>query len=55
MAELSEPCTISELYEAVKDKLPAGFSKGKLQYAITQLWASELIKTEGKVNTYTKA
>ena len=58
MAELASsetPVTISELFEAVKDKLPSGFTKGKLQYGITQLWTSELVKTEGKVNTYAKA
>ena len=44
--------TVGELYEAVKDKLPAGFTKGKLQYAVTQLWKGELVRHEGKVNSY---
>ena len=35
-----------------KDSLPEGFSKGKVQYAVTRLWADEVTKTEGKVNTY---
>lgn len=53
MEELSEtPVTIGELYEALKEKLPEGFSKGKLQYAVTRLWTSEIRKIEGKVNTY---
>ena len=53
MEELGEtPVTIGELYEALKEKLPEGFSKGKLQYAVTRLWASEIRKIEGKVNTY---
>lgn len=47
--------TIGELYDAIADKLPEGFSKGKLQYAVTRLWKDELIRTEGKVNTYRKA
>ena len=48
------PVTIAELYEEVKDALPEGFSKGKVQYAITRLWADEVTKTEGKVNTYSR-
>ena len=48
----SNPVTIGELYESVADELPEGFSKGKVQYAITRLWADEVVKTEGKVNTY---
>jgi len=48
----SNPVTIGELYESIADELPDGFSKGKVQYAITRLWADEVVKTEGKVNTY---
>ena len=46
------PVTIGELYAEVENDLPEGFSKGKVQYAITRLWADEVEKTEGKVNTY---
>ena len=49
------PATISEIYEEVKDSLPEGFSKGKVQYAVTRLWSDEIVKTEGKVNTYSCA
>ena len=48
----SAPVTIGELYESIADELPDGFSKGKVQYAITRLWADEVVKTEGKVNAY---
>ena len=48
----TEAVTISELYEAVADKLPEGFTKGKLQYAVTRLWTDAIEKVEGKVNTY---
>lgn len=51
----TEAVTISELYEAVADKLPEGFTKGKLQYAVTRLWKDEIVRIEGKVNTYRKA
>jgi hypothetical protein len=53
LKELGEtPVTIGELYDALKAKLPEGFTKGKLQYAMTRLWTSEIRKIEGKVNTY---
>lgn len=47
------PTTIAELYEEIKDELPQGFSKSKVQYAVTRLWSDEIVKTEGKTNTYT--
>ena len=46
------PVTMGELYEAVEDNLPDGMTKGKVQYAVTRLWTDEIVKTEGKVNTY---
>lgn len=46
------PVTIGELYDSIATKLPEGFSKGKVQYAVTRLWSDEIVKTEGKVNTY---
>ena len=49
------PVTIGELFDAVEKDLPAGFTKGKLQYAVTRLWTAEIVKIEGKVNTYRKA
>ena len=48
------PVTIAEIYEEAKDNLPEGFTKSKVQYAITRLWADEVTKTEGKVNTYSR-
>lgn len=47
------PVTIAELYEEIKDELPNGFSKSKVQYAVTRLWSDEIAKIEGKTNTYT--
>jgi hypothetical protein len=53
LAPLAEgKLTIAELYEAVKDELPAGFTRAKVQYAITKLFADEVEKFEGKPNTY---
>lgn len=55
LAALSDtPATIAEIYAEVESKLPEGFSKGKVQYAITRLWADEVVKHEGKTNTYTR-
>lgn len=47
------PVTLGELYDEIASDLPEGFSKGKVQYAITRLWADEVNKVEGKVNSYT--
>ena len=44
--------TIGEIYDEVADRLPEGFTKGKVQYAITRLWADEVTKVEGKTNGY---
>jgi hypothetical protein len=55
LAVATEAVTIGELYDAVADKLPEGFTKGKLQYAVTRLWKAEIVRIEGKVNTYRKA
>ena len=50
---LSEtPATIAEIFNEVEDKLPEGFTKSKLQYAITRLWKDEVVKVEGKINAY---
>ena len=55
LGALSEtPVTISELYDEVASNLPEGFTKSKVQYAITRLWKDEVTKVEGKVNAYTR-
>ena len=52
-AALSDkPATIGEIYDEIADDLPEGFTKGKVQYAITRLWADEVTKVEGKTNGY---
>lgn len=47
-----EGMTIAELWKATAMEMPEGFSKGKLQYAVTRMWIDELVKIEGKVNKY---
>ena len=52
MSHLTEPATVGDLYAEVEGNLPDGMTKGKVQYAVTRLWSDEIVKTEGKVNTY---
>ena len=49
------PVTLAELYEEVKNDLPMGFTRNKVQYALSHYWESEVKVTKGKVNAYTKA
>lgn len=53
----STPKTVTEIFDACKDNLPANFSKSKLQYAIREYWGEEVTRHEnGKdAYTYTKA
>ena len=51
---LTADVTDKELFEVAKDELPEGFSKGKVQYAITRMWVDEVVKHEGKTNGYTR-
>lgn len=55
LADAVGPVTVAEMYEACKDELPEGFTKNKLAYALRVYWNDEVVKTEGKVNAYTKA
>ena len=52
LADAVAPVTVAELFEACEGELPEGFSKNKISYALRTYWADEVIKTEGKVNTY---
>ena len=49
------PVTIAELWENIENDVPAGVTKGKVQYAVTHLWDGEIVKIEGKPNTYRRA
>ncbi len=49
------PVTCAELFESIENDLPEGITKGKVQYALTHLWQDEIVKIEGKPNTYRKA
>lgn len=55
LAMTASPVTCAELYESIKDALPEGMTKSKVQYALTHLWDGEIVKIEGKPNTYRKA
>ena len=49
------PVTVAELWESIENEVPDGITKGKVQYALTHLWGDEIVKIEGKPNTYRKA
>ena len=49
------PATCAEIFEQIKTELPEGMGKGKVQYALTHLWQDEIVKIEGKPNTYRRA
>lgn len=53
----SVPTTVAQLYESCKDALPEGFTKSKLQYALTNYWAEYVVKIENpkNANEYRKA
>lgn len=48
------PMTAKEIYEAVKDELPADFTVNKIQNILIREMAPELdkVETKGKPNTY---
>ena len=49
--------TASELFEACEDDLPEGFTKSKMQYALSNYWTAEVekIKVGKDVCLYKKA
>ena len=49
------PVTCGELYESIQSELPEGFTRNKVQYALTHLWQAEIVKIVGKPNQYRKA
>ena len=52
LAGTKSPLTVAEIYEEVKDDLPEGFAKGRVQYGLTHQWTEEIVKIDGKPNTY---
>lgn len=55
LEKLTAPAPLAEIYAEAEELLPEGFTKGKLQYAVTRLWSDEIVKIEGKPNCYKKA
>ena len=49
------PATCAEIFEQIETELPSGMGKGKVQYALNHLWQDEIVKIEGKPNTYRRA
>lgn len=49
------PMTLADLYEACKGELPHGFTKNQISYGLTHYWDKDVVKVEGKVNSYKRA
>lgn len=49
------PVTISELYDVIKADLPENFTRGRVQYAIVEVFKDEVEKISGSPNTYKRA
>lgn len=50
-----KPMTIAEIWDAVKNEVPEGMTKSKVQYALREYWANDVEKTVGKVMEYKRA
>lgn len=49
----STPVSVQELYDEIKEDLPTGFSRSKVQYALNHFWEDEVgIDRSGKSNLY---
>ena len=48
------PVTVAEIYDEVKEKLPEGFGKGKVQYALSHYWEADVVAHDGKTKGYTR-
>ena len=47
--------TIADIWEKTKTEMQAiGMTKSKIQFAVREYWAEDVIKDEGKVNEYRK-
>ena len=44
--------TVADIFNECEKELPAGFSKGKIQYGLGHAWADKIVKIEGKPNRY---
>ena len=50
-----EPAPFGEIYDSIKDSLPNGVTRNKVQYGITRLWKDEIVKVDGNPCKYGKA
>lgn len=48
----ASPLTVAEIFESCEKELPQGFTKGRVQYGLTNIWKDVIVKIEGKPNTY---
>lgn len=48
----NQPLTVTEIFEECRKDLPDGFTRGRVQYGMTNTWSDRVVKIEGKPNTY---
>ena len=53
LATAPNGATVAEIFDSLDGKVGSDFTKGKLTYALSHQWADRVVKTTGKVNTYT--
>ena len=52
LAMTTAPLTVAEIVEEAESRLPDGFGKGRVLYGLNHQWADQVVKIEGKPNTY---
>ena len=51
-AAWDKPMTVKELWEAVKDEMPEGFTASKMQYAFLNYWTTEVQRHDNGKDAY---
>ena len=53
MKTIGTAATVADIFNECEPNLADGFTKNRLSYGMTHYWADRVVKTAGKVNTYT--
>lgn len=53
MKAIDSAATVADIFNECEKNLPEGFTKSRISYGMTHYWTDRVVKTEGKVNTYT--
>lgn len=52
LASTNRPLTIKEIFDECEADLPENFKRGSVQYGLLNQWAENIVKIDGKPNTY---